>query len=184
MKFEAKDPQTQLIEEHARLRKSAASVIDLGNFYKRALDSRLWTNQAAIAQAIGMSKDHVSKALRASKLPDEVIEAVGGKNRISFRVASALEKVIRAVGADVARLRASWLYGGQRMSTADVLSFIASGRHPLASERLVSITVSRSGSFLKIKSPRIEDLITHLPSVEASLEMILRFPPDRRRRQR
>ncbi|KVK87720.1 hypothetical protein WJ47_12915 [Burkholderia ubonensis] len=160
-----------LVHEHIALRTSGASAIDLGLFYRRGLDDGEWSNQADIARSLGISKGYVSKAVRAAGLPDEIVAAVGGRERVSFRVAEALEKVIRIVGLDVARLRASVIGDGQGLRTDDVISSIASGRPPACVGPAVTITVSRTGKFMKVESPHMERLIANLPKIEAFLSM-------------
>jgi len=137
------------------------------------LAERVWPNQAALARSLGISKSYVSTAIRAARLPDEIVAAVGGKERVSFRTAAMLEDVIRAVGANVACLRASIIGNGRGLDIGDVVSSIATGRPPLVAGRKLSINVSRTGKFIKIESPNIEKLIANLPAIEALLAMYL-----------
>ncbi|MXN76507.1 hypothetical protein GR157_17405 [Burkholderia sp. 4701] len=165
------DRITKLVQEHIGLRASGASAIDLGLFYQRGLDDGEWSTQAEIARSLGISTAYVSKAVRAAGLPDEVVAAVGGRARVSFRVAEALEKVIRIVGVDVARLRASLIGDGQGLRTDAVISSIASGRPAAGVGPGVTITVSRTGKFMKVESPHMDRLIANLPKIEAFLSM-------------
>ncbi|HDR8992896.1 TPA: hypothetical protein QDB15_004290 [Burkholderia vietnamiensis] len=167
------DDLERFVSEHSRLRERGASAIELGLFYQRGLTQGVWPNQATLARSIGISKSYVSTAIRAARLPDEIVTAVGGTERVSFRTAAMLEEVIRAVGANVACLRASIIGNGRGLDIGDVVSSIATGRPPLVAGRKLSIKVSRTGKFIKIESPNLEKLIANLPAIEALLGMYL-----------
>ncbi|HDR8948646.1 TPA: hypothetical protein ACU967_006892 [Burkholderia contaminans] len=167
------DDLERFASEHSKLRERSASAIELGQFYQVGLAEGVWPNQATLARSLGVSKSYVSTAIRAARLPDEIVAAVGGKERVSFRTAAMLEEVIRAVGANVACLRASIIGNGRGLDIGDVISSISTGRPPLVAARKLSIKVSRTGKFIKIESPNIERLIANLPAVEALLAMYL-----------
>src|ERR1700758_4152023 len=88
----------EAIATHTALRMETSQAVTLGHFYQRLLDQNIWVSQAALAAGLGVSPGHVSKALQAARIPAQVICALGGADRVTFRIGDAVHTLIGLIG--------------------------------------------------------------------------------------
>lgn len=83
------------MERENRSRKDL-SAWEQGMMYLRALESGLFSSQAALAKTIGRAAQDVSEAVRIANLPTEVVAAFRSPNDIQFRWAKPLADAVKA----------------------------------------------------------------------------------------
>src|SRR5882762_8723513 len=78
--------RSDAVNQHVRLRERRSSALAYGRFYLDLLERKIWSTQAELAVGLEVSKGHISKALKAARLPNEVLRTFGASDRVSFRV--------------------------------------------------------------------------------------------------
>jgi hypothetical protein len=162
---------------HTAMRRKHCPPAEFGNLYRVTLDRKLWPSQAQLAAAFGVSTAHVSRALAMSRLPAEVIAAIGGASKLSFRVARALETLIAVQGTEVIRARAAELAAQRSVDAGRALTFLAKGKFPAIGEPMLTLAVDSSGEFIRIDSPTLDSVIAALPQLEKILQMMVPASP-------
>jgi len=148
--IEREEQRAAAMEIHSMLRKSGVSPVELGRFYRTILDDGICTNQVELARLFSTSTGVVSKAMRASTLPEPVITALGGTDRVTFRVAEALAKLVTSLGNEVVCRNAQKIVDGRTLPITVVLAALADGDANVPGDRLVSVSVGTSGRYLKL----------------------------------
>ena len=85
--------QQEALAEYSKLRQQKTSIITLGRRGSSFLIRQIWRSQAEMASALGISKPHVTRLLRAVKIPDEVVHTFGDAYRISFSTVETRAKI-------------------------------------------------------------------------------------------
>ena len=91
---------TRAKELHARMRADRECAVALGRFYIALLDSGTWDSQADVSTELSTSKAHVSKSIRAARLPETIQKVFGDYRRISFRTVDVLEDIAYHIGKE------------------------------------------------------------------------------------
>jgi hypothetical protein len=161
------------VARHALIRKRAYSPVALGRFYQQLLERRIWPTQAALADGLGISTSQVSRALAAARLPNEVIQAFGDVERITFRVVTALTMLIASMGVDVVRGNAARLPRAPELSVDAVLTAISTGESPRVAALPFKLSAGPGGRYIRIDSPHIARLLPRIPELEAFLSIAI-----------
>ena len=174
--MEREEQQAAALETHSTLRKGGVSPVELGRFYRTILDDGICSNQVELARLFSTSTGVVSKALRASTLPESVITALGGSDRVSFRVAETLAKLLTSLGNDVVCRNAQKIVDGRTLPIAVVLAALADGSAMVHGGRLVSVSVAASGRYLKLEvEPRaMARILSRLAEFSEAIDMSAR----------
>ena len=119
-------------DAHRDMRANGASHYELGSFYKDMLTRRLWSSQSDLAKSLGVSESNVSRVIALTRIPTEVVEAMGGAQHISFRIGGLLLSAIDRMGAAVfaSRVREAVRVGCAAVD--DILEFAILDRIPEA----------------------------------------------------
>jgi hypothetical protein len=76
---------------------------------------------------------------------------LGGSDRVTFRVAETLAKLLTSLGNDVVCRNAQKIVDGRTLPIAVVLTALADGSAIVHGGRLVSVSVAASGRYLKLE---------------------------------
>ncbi|MBB3261279.1 hypothetical protein [Paraburkholderia sp. WP4_3_2] len=152
---------------HADMQRAGASNYELGVLYRALLRRRLWKTQAEMAAFLGTTPTYVSRLVSFAEIPEAVVEAVGGADKITFRVANLLLCVIESLGSATVQARARRAKNLGYSAIDDVLEFIVADREPAPKNSVVKVRLSRDKETLRIDVPRLDRLIPHLPRLES-----------------
>lgn len=151
---------------HAELRAQGASHFEMGQFYRTMLARRLWPTQKAMATFLDVSDSSLSRVLALTKIPEKVVAALGGPNRITFRVGELLLDAIEKIGEAtmIARAKEALLLGYQSLD--DALEFLITHRQPVRRVSKVRVRLSRDKQTLRVDIPELDRLLPHLSELE------------------
>ncbi|MCG5077114.1 hypothetical protein [Paraburkholderia tagetis] len=151
---------------HTRMRANHASHYELGLFYQAMLKRRLWSSQRDLAESLGVSRPNISKAVALTRIPMEVVHAVGGPEQISFRMGALLLDAIDKIGEApfIRRVREAVRVGYAALD--DILEFAVFDRIPRRTPSKIQVRLARNKKSLHVDIPDLEDLLPHLPRLE------------------
>ncbi|PCE30249.1 hypothetical protein BZL54_21405 [Burkholderia ubonensis subsp. mesacidophila] len=166
-------PQDRLtaIAQHDDLRRVDTPPVVLGRFYREQLDRRLWPSQAQLAADLGVSRAIVTRSIQASQLPSEVIAAFGGPDRVSFRAAEIVTRLVRELGSEVVARRALTVPAGT--APGNVRSILCSGVFRAEDGLALRLSPGASGRHIRIDSPHIQRVLPHLSVLEDLVNALL-----------
>lgn len=155
------------IAVQARMRANSASHYELGLFYQAMLKRRLWSSHRDLAESFGVSRPNVSKAIALARIPSEVVNAIGGAEHISFRIGALLLDAIDKIGEArfIRRAREAVRVGFTAVD--DILEFVVFDRIPQPAPNKIQVHLARDKKSLRVDIPDLDDLLPHLPRVEA-----------------
>lgn len=163
------------IKQHALLREQKTSAIAYGRFYSGLLEKSVWKNQSELAASLSVSKGHVSKAIKAALLPQEVVEVFGLDGRISFRVVDAIDGLAKTIGIETLCLHAIRLGKRPDVPIPQLLRALAAGERPNDTAVRFKLSPARNGRYIRIESAEIAKLISRLPEVETALNLAIKM---------
>lgn len=161
--------------QHAVLRLEKATAIAYGRFYLGLLEKEVWGSQAELAAGLSVSKGHVSKAIKAARLPGPVVQAFGAESRVSFRVVEALEELIKVGGIERLSKHAAHIGRRPDVTVSQLLQALAVGERPDYGRMAFRLSAARNGRYIRIDSPEIAALISRLPEIETALDLAIRM---------
>lgn len=140
-----------------------ASAYELGLYYRDLLSGTgLWQTQAELAQAMNVSRAHVSKCLAAARLPQEIV-SLFGPEMITFRLAASLTRLIDDLGLEHLLVNATRL-PNVVLGTVDILTVLVAGKGAEATDQ-VRLRVGR-GKALRLELPDPGIVLPHLRQLE------------------
>lgn len=151
---------------HKRMREKGASHYALGCFYKDMLTRRLWSSQSDLARSFGISKATVSKVIGLTRIPTEVVEAIGGGKHVSFRIGELLLSAIDKIGAAIFISRAREAVRAGLVAVDDILEFAVFDRIPKPTPSAVQVRLARDKRSLRVEVPDLDQLLPHLSDLE------------------
>ncbi|HKR46366.1 MAG TPA: hypothetical protein VJU59_43030 [Paraburkholderia sp.] len=151
---------------HKRMRAEGASHYALGCFYKDMLTRRLWSSQSDLARSLEISKSNISKAIALTRIPMEVVEAVGGAKHVSFRIGELLLSAIDKFGAAMFISRVREAVRAGFVALDDILEFAVFDRLPRPTPRAVRVRLARDKKSLRLDIPDLDQLLPHLSDLE------------------
>jgi hypothetical protein len=157
------------------LRDRKASPLTYGRFYQRLLDARVFATQLELSIGLSVSKGHVSKALKAARLPPEVLRVFGPEPRVSFRVVDALTELVAVIGVKRLTTRAGQLGERSDLTVTQILDSLVRGEPPSHLPRSIKMSVGRGGRYIRIESPDIVKMISRLQELETALNLAARM---------
>ena len=163
------------LEHQMHLRGQKASALTYGRFYQRLLESRVWSTQLELSDGLSVSKGHVSKAIKAARLPIEVVRTFGPERRVSFRVVEALDELTAVMGAERLVKHAGQLGERSDLPVAQVLDALVRGDRPNLVPGSNRMSVGRGGRYIRIESPDIAEMISRLHEIETALNLAVRM---------
>jgi hypothetical protein len=176
------ESREQAIRHHAKLREHKTSASTYGRFYQCLLDSKVWTTQRELSIELSISKGHVSKAIKAARLPPEVLRVFGPERRVSFRVTGALSELVAVAGAEKIIARARQLGERPDLTVTHILDCLVRGVTPHRLSGAFELSVGRGGRHIRIDSPDIVKMISRLHELETALNLAMEMANYKRRR--
>jgi hypothetical protein len=174
------------LNEHQAMVSRRANAYELGVFYRTLIDgSGKWRTQRDLAEAMNVSRAHVSKAITAAGLPRKLVSIFGPK-LITFRLAACLNRLIDQFGLDHL-LRNAERAPMDALTTDEILTLLVTGE---SAESTVQprLRVIDTGKALRLELPELETVLPHLRQLESmiawSVSMILSDPGRGPRRPR
>lgn len=182
--------RARALREHMAICSRGASAYELGLYYRDLLSGTgVWQTQAELAQAMNVSRAHVSKCLAAARLPQEIV-SLFGPEMITFRLAASLTRLIDELGLEHLLVNATRL-PNVALGTVDILTVLVAGESAEATDQ-VRLRVGR-GKALRLELPDPGIVLPHLRQLERmiawSISMVLSVPsngarPTRRYKRR
>lgn len=131
---EGVDDRTLFIQMDSENRHRAAlSAYEAGMWYARALEKKVFANAAALAEALGIDRSNVSRALAATRLPKDILAAFGDPRAIQYGWS---EKVTEALNRDPESV----------LAVARAMAASASGKTPQQVYKALLEAVNSKGS--------------------------------------
>ncbi|MFM0147728.1 hypothetical protein [Paraburkholderia sp. RL18-085-BIA-A] len=165
----------QALQQHMLLRDQKAPALTYGRFYQRLLGVGVFTTQLDLSIGLSVSKGHVSKALKAARLPPEVLRVFGPERRMSFRVVDALTELAGVIGAKTLTTRAEQLGERSGLTVSEILDSLVRGETPSHLPRSIKMSIGRGGRYIRIESPDIVKMISRLHELETALNLAARM---------
>jgi hypothetical protein len=85
-------------ELHLSMQSENAPPVARGRFYLALLQAEIRDSQSDLSACLNISKGHVSKCIKAARLPDVVLNAFGDDRRVSFRTVDLIEQIGFQIG--------------------------------------------------------------------------------------
>jgi hypothetical protein len=148
------------------MRANGASHYELGFFYKAMLVRRLWSSQADLAKSLDVSGSSVSKVIALTRIPMEIVEALGGAECISFRIGELLLGAIDKIGQAMFILRVREAVRAGYTGVDDILEFAVFDRIPKRTPNMVQVRLARDKRSLRVEIPDLDQLLPHLSQLE------------------
>lgn len=178
MNFQTPSPigsHEQVLQYHRLLRDRETSALSYGRFYHRLLEARVFATQRELSVALSVSKGHVSKALKSTRLPADVLRVFGSEAEVSFRVVEALAELVQVVGVKTLTMRANRLGKRSDLSATHILEALARSEPQSDLSNSISMSVGRGGRYIRIESPNIVKLISRLHELETAFNLAVRM---------
>ena len=154
-------------DAHKEMRNNGATHYDLGSFYKDMLSRRLGSSQSDLAKSLGVSESTVSRVIRLTRIPTEVVEAIGGAEQISIRIGGLLQIAIDKIGAVVFITRVREAVRAGYTTVDDILEFAVFDRIPEGAPTTVRVHLARDKRSIRVEIPDLGELLPHLSELEA-----------------
>jgi hypothetical protein len=151
---------------HTKMRANGASPYELGLFYKALLRRGLWSSKSHLAESLGVSVSNVSKVVALTRIPAEVIDAIGGAKHISFRTGALLLDAIDQIGETVFIARVREAARLNCVSVDDILEFAVFDRIPEGTPNRVRVRLARDNKSLRVEIADLDRLLPHLLRLE------------------
>ncbi|MEX3991346.1 hypothetical protein AB4Y35_11255 [Paraburkholderia sp. EG286A] len=160
--------------DHRRLRSNPATTPwDLGDNYRRWLQTGVWPSQRALAAALSVSGSHVSRCISIALLPKLVLDALGGKKYVSFKLGKELSKLVREIEPYDLKKHALKVRGLKLVDPNEILQVLRSGDGPGRRNARLLISADRSGKVIRIEGPDVEKLTRNLGVVKDAIRECL-----------
>ena len=175
------------LADHLAMISRGANAYEFGVFYRTVMTGTgVWRTQAELAKAMNVSRAHVSKALAAARLPQEIVCLFGPK-LITFRLAACLNRLIDQFGLDHLLANATRV-PINALTTDEILTLLVAGERVESADK-PRLSVIDSGTALRLELSDLNILLPYLRQLEGmigwSVSMILSDPargPHRPRR--
>jgi hypothetical protein len=107
-----------------------------------------------------------------SRLPAEVVKAIGGPSKLTARATKTIEALIAKHGVAELRERAIAMAPSHSVSADRALTYLAKGRLPSVESDL-TLRLDASGKFVRLESTNMASLIAAMPEIEKLLRMLV-----------
>ncbi|MCX5544679.1 hypothetical protein M3A49_35330 [Paraburkholderia sp. CNPSo 3076] len=158
---------------HAELQARDVSHFELGQFYRAMLAQQLWKSQRDMADFLVVSNANISRLIALTRIPDTVVVALGGRQRITFRVGELLLEMLDKLGEKEVSARAREASALGYGSVDDVLEFLVNNRKPVRTLSTVRVRLARDKQTLRVEIPQLGRLLPHLSKLESFLSTAL-----------
>lgn len=158
---------------HEDLRARGASHYEIGRFYRAVLDKRFWPTQTSMSDFFKVSNSHVSRTLALARIPSSVVGALGGPERITFRVGDLLLGALNEHGEQELTRRALHAGAFGCTSPEEILELVVTNRRPDRGVGKVQIRLSRDTRTLRVEIPELERFLPHLAKLEKTFAAAL-----------
>jgi hypothetical protein len=158
------------VAEHAYLRRSGASPLTFGRFYRRCLKLGLWPNQRTLANALETTPTRVSRCLAANRLPNELLQALHNARSLSFRSLRTMIDIVNSIGVAVARERAMRI--PPRCTFSQIKSFMLGMDVAPVSSSAFRISAGPRNRYLRIDTPHVETILANQKEFEDTLQLV------------
>ncbi len=148
-------------------------MIMLGRLCGSFLNRQMWESQSEMASALGISKPHVSRLLRAAKVPDEVIYTFGDVQRISFETVEALAKIENRIGRMLLIARAVSFGARSDLKVHEILAALATGFVAPIREQVVRLARHKEEGYIRLYSAQLSRMSADLPRLEKAINAVL-----------
>ncbi|WP_430233314.1 hypothetical protein [Paraburkholderia tropica] len=151
---------------HSGMRAQGASHYEIGHFYRAMLSRRLWPSQKSMSDFLEVSNSNVSRAIALARIPDSIVAALGGPDRLTFRAGDLLLSAIEHLGEREIIDRAKHASALGYNAVDDVLEILITNRLPNRKITKVQVRLSRDKRTLRVELPEIGRLLPHLGKLE------------------
>ncbi|MBB5405170.1 transcriptional regulator with XRE-family HTH domain [Paraburkholderia atlantica] len=165
--------QREALAQYNRLRQRKTSIIMFGRLCRSFLNREIWRSQSELASALGISKPHVTRLLRAAKVPDEVIHTFGDAHRISFETVETLAKIEKRTGRMLLIARAVSFGARSDLKVHEILAGLATGFLAPIRHQVVRLTRHKEEGYIRLYSPQLTSISSDLPRLERAINAVL-----------
>jgi hypothetical protein len=158
------------IAKHRQLEQAGASPLELGYFYVRCLELRMWPTQTSLAKAMAVSPTRVSRCISATKLPEEVLQALRDAGSVSYKSLAKIIYIVKRTDLHTARERARRIPKGSNFKQIEAILLGAAAPQSDAME--LKVTLGPQNKYLRIHSAQIDKIISRMPEFQAMLSVL------------
>lgn len=170
--------RARAIVEYRKMRYSRATLVERGRFFAQLLAENVWPTQSALAAGIGESAVRVSRCLKASRLPAQLVRVLG-EHRISDRTSSLLDEIRQQIGEAALLENAARLGVRDDLDTRSILTALQRdgtvGGNARAENR-VRVVAKPDENYLRIYVPNLAKVRKNLRDIEPGLKAFFWFP--------
>jgi hypothetical protein len=159
------------IAKHRQLQQMDASPLDLGHFYVRCLELRVWSTQTSLSKDMAVSATRVSRCISATKLPEEVLRVLRDTGSVSYKSLAKVMYIVNRTGVHTARERARRIPKGSNFNEIEAILLGAAARQPSATE--LKVTLGPQNKYLRIHSAQIDKIIPRMQEFQAMLSALM-----------
>ncbi|WP_248295270.1 hypothetical protein [Paraburkholderia sp. UYCP14C] len=134
---------------------------------------QIWQSQTEMASAVAISKPHVTRLLRAAKVPDEVVHTFGGVHRISFETVERLAKIKKESGRMLLIARAVSLGARSDLKVHEIFAGLASEFLAPIRKQVVRLARHNDEGYIRLYSPQLSRMSSDLPRLERTINTVL-----------
>lgn len=169
-KLEAAADRESAIAKHRQLEQMGAPPLELGYFYFRCLELRMWPTQTSLAKDMAVSPTRVSRCISATKLPEEVLQALRDAGAVSYKSLVKTMYIVSRTDLHTARERARRIPKGSNFKEIEAILLGADVRQ---SGMELKVTLGPQNKYLQIHSAQIDKIISRMPEFQALLSALL-----------
>jgi hypothetical protein len=158
----------------AGMRADRECAVAFGRFFMKLISNKTWDTQAELSRALTVSKAHVSKAIKAARLPEAVRKVFGDDRRISYRTADVIEEIAGHIGNEKLVVHAIRLGSRVDLGVQDILAALTSGSLP-EKPRKVRLAIRRGEDFIRLYTPHRLRLNKNLARFEDHVDFALKL---------
>ncbi|OLL27742.1 hypothetical protein BTH42_31540 [Burkholderia sp. SRS-W-2-2016] len=166
-------PQQEALAQYNNLRRRNAPIIMVGRLCSWFLHRQIWQSQSEMASALGISKPHVTRLLRAAKVPDEVVHTFGDTHRISFETVETLTKIEKQSGRTLLVARAVSFGSRSDLKVHEILAALATGFVAQIRGGVVRLARHKEEGYIRLYSARLGRMSSDLPRLEKAINAVL-----------
>ena len=165
--------QEKALAQYRSLRQHKTSIIMAGRLCSSFLNRQIWQSQSEMASALGISKPHVTRLLRAAKVPDEVIRTFGDVHRISFETVETLAKIEKQIGRMLLIARAVGFGARSDLKVHEIVAALATGFLAPIPRQVVRLARHKEEGYIRLYSPQLIRMSSDLPRLERAINAVL-----------
>jgi hypothetical protein len=166
------------IVKYRNIRHSQSTLVEQGRFFAQLLADNVWPTQSALAAGIGESAVRVSRCLKASRLPAQLMRVLG-EHRVTDRTSLLIDEIRREIGEAALLENAARLGVRDDLGVRAILTALQTdgrvGRDTRETNH-VRVVAKPDENYLRVYVPNLANVRKNLKSIERALRVFFWYP--------